>query len=220
VTGARRENDQAHQPPIGEDAMFIQVIQAKVKDEAGLRAALDGWRDRLQAGATGYLGTTAGITEDGTFIALARFDSAVAAKANSDRPEQGEWWSEVEKNLDGAADFFDSDQVTVWLDGGSDDAGFVQIMRGRSDDVERMEGLMRQHDDVVRKGRPDIIGGLMIHADDGRYVQAIYFRSEEEARKGEATEPPEEVRGAMEEGWKLMGDVTFFDLRDPILVSP
>jgi hypothetical protein len=79
---------------------------------------------------------------------------------------------------------------------------------------------MTRHDDVVREGRPDIIGGLMLHTDDGRFVQAIYFRSEEDARKGEATEPPAEVRAELEEGWKLMGDVTYFDIKDPILVSP
>lgn len=200
--------------------MFIQVIQAKVKDEAALRNALDTWRERLQAGAHGYLGTTGGITEDGTFIALARFADAASAKANSERPEQGEWWAEVEKALDGPADFLDSDKVTVWLVGGSDDAGFVQIIRGHSDDVARMHDVMSSHSDVVREGRPDIIGGVMIETDGGDYVDAIYFTSEEAARAGEATEPPEEVRTQMEEGWKLMGEVTYFDLKDPMLISP
>jgi hypothetical protein len=200
--------------------MFIQVIQAKVGDAEGLRAALDSWHEKLQPGASGWLGTTAGITDDGRFIALARFESTEAAQANSERPEQGEWFAEVANNFDGEPEFLDSDKVTEWLGGGSDDAGFVQIMRGRSDDAERMEALMSRHDEVVREGRPDIIGGLMLHADDGRYVHTIYFRSEGEARSGEATEPPEEIRAEMEEGWKLMGDVTYFDLRDPILRSP
>jgi hypothetical protein len=200
--------------------MFIQVIQAKVADEAGLRSTLERWREELLPGATGYLGTTAGITDDGTFIALARFESTEAAQANSDRPEQGAWWADVEKNFDGAAGFADFDNVTPWLDGGSDDAGFVQIMRGHSEDAARMHDVMSRHDEVVREGRPDIIGGLMAHDDDGDYVDAIYFRSEEAARTGEATEPPEEVRAEMEEGWKLMGEVTYFDLKDPILLSP
>jgi len=200
--------------------MFVQVIQAKVKDADGLRAALDNWQEDLQPGASGWLGTTGGVTEDGRFIALARFESAEAARANSERPEQGEWFARVAANFDGEADFLDSDKVTEWLGGGSDDAGFVQVMRGRSDDVERMEALMSRHDAVIQEGRPDIIGGLMVHTDDGSYVQAVYFRSEDAARDGEATEPPDEVRAEMEEGWKLMGDVTYFDLKDPILRSP
>jgi hypothetical protein len=200
--------------------MFVQVIQAKVKDEDGLRAALDSWQEELQPGAPGWLGTTAGVTDDGRFIALARFDSAASAEANSNRPEQGEWFERVAQNFDGEPDFLNCENVIEWLGGGSDDAGFVQVMRGQSDDIARVNDLMTRHDDVVQQGRPDILGGLMVHADDGRYVQAIYFRSEDEARSGEATEPPEEVRAEMEEGWKLMGDITYFDLKDPILRSP
>jgi hypothetical protein len=200
--------------------MFIQVIQAKVADAAGLRSSLDTWRDRLMPGAVGYLGTTAGITDDGTFIALARFESADAAKANSERPEQGEWFAEIEKSLDGPAEFLDCDNVEVWLDGGSDDAGFVQIMRGRSDDVTRMHQLFNTHIDELREARPEIIGGLMLDAGDGRYVDAIYFKSEAAAREGEQKEPPEDVRADLDEGMRLMGEVTYFDLRDPILVSP
>ena len=49
--------------------MFIQVIQGKVADAEGLRAAMDRWGRDLQPGATGWLGTTGGITDDGTFVA-------------------------------------------------------------------------------------------------------------------------------------------------------
>lgn len=200
--------------------MFIQVIQAKVSDEAGLRSTLDEWHERLASGAAGWLGTTAGVTDDGTFIALARFEDADAAKANSERPEQGEWFAQVSKNFDGEPEFLDCDNVQVMLDGGSDDAGFVQIMRGRSEDVARMHSLFTSHSDDLRQGRPEIIGGLMLDGGDGRYVDAIYFTSEDEARKGESTEPPDSVRADIEEGMRLQGGATYFDLRDPILRSP
>lgn len=200
--------------------MFIQVIQAKVKNADGLRSTLDDWQEKLQAGATGWLGTTGGITEDGRFIALARFESAEAAKANSERPEQGEWFAEIAQNFDGDADFLDCDNVELMLDGGSDDAGFVQIMRGRSEDVARMHSLFTSHADALRAGRPDIIGGLLLDAGDGRYVDAIYFKSEEAARTGEAAEPPDDVRADIEEGMRLQGEATYFDLKDPILRSP
>ena len=200
--------------------MFIQVIQAKVKDGDGLRAALDSWQDELQPGASGWLGTTAGITEDGRFIALARFESAEAAQTNSERPEQGEWFGRVAQNFDGEPEFMNCDNVQVMLDGGSDDAVFVQVMRGNSEDVARMHSLFASHSDELRSARPEIIGGLLLDAGDGRYVDAIYFRSEESARSGEATEPPDSVRADLEEGMRLQGDATYFDLKDPILRSP
>jgi len=200
--------------------MFIQVIQAKTSDEAGLRSALDTWRDRLLPGATGFLGSTGGVTDDGRFVVLARFESAEAADANSQRPEQGEWFADVSKHFDGEPDFLNCDNVTTFLDGGSDDAGFVQVMVGRSDDVDRMHSLFNSHTDELRTGRPEIIGGLMLDAGDGRYVDAIYFTSEADARKGESMDPPEDVAADIQEAMALMGDVTYYDLKDPILISP
>jgi hypothetical protein len=199
--------------------MFVQVIQGKVGDEAALRRSLERWQKELAPGAEGYLGTTAGITDDGTFVALARFDSAEAARRNSERPEQGEWWAETAKGFDGDVEFLDCDGAQTWLDGGSDDAGFVQIMTGRSEDVARMHELMSSHAEDARRARPEIIGGLMLDAGDGRWLDAIYFTSEEEARRGEAQDLPDDARADMEEGMSLMGEVTYYDLREPILVS-
>ncbi|MCW2493808.1 MAG: hypothetical protein JWN47_3172, partial [Frankiales bacterium] len=45
--------------------MFIQVIQGKVADEAGLRRSRDRWKEELQPGAIGDLGTTSGTFEVG-----------------------------------------------------------------------------------------------------------------------------------------------------------
>lgn len=199
--------------------MFIQVIQGKVGDESLLRDGMVRWEQELMPGAVGYLGTTAGFTDDGRFVALARFESAEAARANSDRREQGGWWSEMEKGFDGEPTFMDTENVRSLLDGGSDDAGFVQVMAGRSDDAARMNQLLSSHADDLRKARPEIIGGLMLEFPDGRYVHAIYFASEQAARKGEAQESPESVRADLDEVMGLMGDVTYYDLKDPQLVT-
>ena len=96
--------------------MFIQVIQGKVANAEGLQAAMDRWKQDLQPGATGWLGSTSGITDDGTFIASVRFESEDAARRNSMRPEQGAWWAETEKCFSGPVSFFDCPQVDV-LDG-------------------------------------------------------------------------------------------------------
>jgi antibiotic biosynthesis monooxygenase (ABM) superfamily enzyme len=85
--------------------MFVQVIRGQVSDPGEVHAALDRWSGQLAAGAPGWLGSTAGVTEDGRFVALARFDSAEAARRNSDRPEQGQWWMETSKLFTGEVTF-------------------------------------------------------------------------------------------------------------------
>ncbi len=75
--------------------MFVQVIQGQVADAERAHAAVDQWARDLAPGATGWLGSTGGVTEDGRFIALARFESEEAARRNSDRPEQDRWWAET-----------------------------------------------------------------------------------------------------------------------------
>jgi hypothetical protein len=199
--------------------MFIQVIQGKLNDEQALRRNLERWEVELMPGAVGYLGTTAGVADDGTFVALARFESAEAAQANSNRPEQGAWWNEMEKCFDGPVTFIDCNLVQTWLSGGSDDAHFVQIMEGRSPDAARMHRLMSEHTEDIHRMRPEIIGGLMMEVGDGRYVDAIYFTSEQEARDGERKEPPPDLRADMEESMRLLGEVTYLDLHQPMLVS-
>jgi len=94
---------------------------------------MDQWMSDMRPGATGFLGSTAGVTDDGYGFAFARFESAAAAKANSERPEQGRWWAETEKCFAGDVTFTDSEDVETFLGGGSNDAGFVQIMRGSAD---------------------------------------------------------------------------------------
>jgi hypothetical protein len=72
--------------------------------------------------------------------------------------------------------------------------------------------------DDLQKARPEIIGGLSgVWGDDG-YVNIAYFRSEDEARKGESAEPPEDMRAGMEEFQRLLGDVEFLDIHQPILL--
>ena len=54
--------------------MFVQVIKGTTNDPAALRSRSDRWRDEVRPGATGFLGSTGGVTDDGTFILFARFD--------------------------------------------------------------------------------------------------------------------------------------------------
>ena len=103
--------------------MFVQVIEGKVSDKSGLHRQLDRWHAELRSGAAGFLGSTSGVTDDGVGFAIARFESAAAAKTNSERAEQSAWWSETEKYFDGPVAFTDSEDIEEFLDGGSNDAG-------------------------------------------------------------------------------------------------
>ncbi len=198
--------------------MFIQVIQGRTTDADGLRRQLDRWQDELGPGATGYLGTTGGVAEDGTAIMLARFESEEAARANSDRPEQGAWWAETAKFFDGEVTFRDCTDVDTTLAGGSDDAGFVQVMQGRVRDRQRLRALEEVFVKQMTELRPDVIGS--VRAWDGDFfTEAIYFTSEEEARKGEAS-MPESGGEEFEEYTALVEDLTYIDLKDPWLRSP
>jgi hypothetical protein len=201
--------------------MFIQVIQGQISDVGGLRAALDRWIDELAPGAAGWLGSTAGVTDDGRFVALVRFESEEAARRNSDRPEQDQWWAETSKLFSGDATFHDCRDVEQLLRGGSDDAGFVQVIQGRTRNVERMRELGEQAGRLLADFRPEIIGGTIALHGDGGFTQAVYFTSEEAAREGERKEPTPELKALLDEDMALNeGDLTYFDLRELWLHSP
>lgn len=196
--------------------MFVQVIEGRVSDRDGLRRQMDKWMTDLRPGAAGFLGSTAGVTEDGKGIAFARFESAAAAKANSDRPEQGAWWSETAKYYSGDVTFTDSEDTEMFLGGGSNDAGFVQVMRGTADrdELHAMDAAFEQ---VAGSWRPDLIGILRVWTGTDRYMDIGYFTNEAEAREGEKKDPPPELAQQMGRFEQLMQNVEFIDLKDPWL---
>ena len=51
------------------------------------------------------------MTDDGTFVALARFESEEAARRNSERSEQDQWWRETAKLYTGDVTFHDCPEV-------------------------------------------------------------------------------------------------------------
>jgi len=201
--------------------MFVQIIQGRTSQPQALVDRFDRWMEDLAPGATGWLGSTGGVTEDGRFIVAARFESEEAAMANSARPEQDAWWSETAKLIDGEATFRNSTDVDVTMSGDPDQAGFVQVMQGRGSDPERAKQLMDQDADKWAELRPDVIGSVAVGHDQGAYTMVMYFTSEAEAREGEAKELPPELKAQMDEMNKLsIGQPEFFDLKQPILNSP
>jgi hypothetical protein len=202
--------------------MFAQVIRGRTSDPDALRAATERWVEELAPDAVGWLGSTAGVTDDGRVVLVARFESADAARHNADRPEQGRWWEETSRLFDGEPSFLDSDDVVLDLAGDPGQAGFVQVMQGRVSDYERAKKVMTELPaDAMAAYRPDVLGSVMIGSEDGGWTQVIYFTSEDEARTGEGKEPPAEMAAAMQEiGSLSVGETTFLDLRRPLLHSP
>lgn len=194
--------------------MFVQVIRAKVADEAALWSAMDRWDEEVRPGAAGFLGSTAGVTKDGEAVIVARFEDEAAARRNSDRPEQGAWWAEAEKALAGDATFFDSGDVDVLMGGGSDDAGFVQVMLGRGD-PERARAAAGAGDEVLRRERPDVLGGIVAWGEGGRFVDVTYFSSEEAAREGESKERSPEAQALFATFSDTMPVDEYLDLSEP-----
>ena len=198
--------------------MFVQVIQGRTSDAGQVRAQLDKWVKEVAPGAVGWLGSTSGVTEDGRVIALARFESEEAAQLNSDRPEQSAWWQGMAALFSDEPVFHNSSSVEVDTPGDPSQAGFVQIMQGRSKDPDRQRELMANDPTDWESFRPDILGTVSIAHDGDAWTMAIYFTSEAAAREGEQKEPPPEMQQMMTEMGELsLGEPEFFDLKDPCL---
>lgn len=198
--------------------MFIQVVRGKAKDAAAMRAASDDWNAKLKPGAKGYLGSTEGVADDGTFVAVVRFESEEAARTNSDRPEQGKWWEETSKLFEGEVEFFNCPRVETFMEGGSDDAGFVQLMVYKPSDLDALLDLTKQFEEMPMD-RKDILGGTTAVATDGTVIDTNYFSSEKEAREGEKQGMPAEFQKLFERYGELAGPIEYIDLRDPWLYS-
>jgi hypothetical protein len=201
--------------------MYVQVIEGRITDADRMHAALDRWDRELSSGATGWLGSTEGVTDDGRFIALVRFESEAAARRNSQRPEQDRWWRETSQLFAEPATFHDSTDIVEDIVGDPDRAGFVQLMQGRGTNPDRARELMTQDSEEWAKFRPDVLASLAAQFDDGSYTVATYFTSEAEARKGEKKQPPPKLKQHMAEmGSLAIGEPEFFDIKSPWLYSP
>ncbi len=195
--------------------MFIQVIQGSCSRHEEAHALIDEWRRDLAPGATGWLGGTFGFTDDNQLLAVVRFASREDAAANSARPEQGAWAQRLDALMDGPVEFHDCDDVTLMMDGGSDEAGFVQIIRGRVDDPARLKAMMADTQ-ALHEMRPDILGATLAFEPDGTFTETIAFTSEAEARMRENNPPPAEVQRELD---YAMSSATFYDLHQPWFAS-
>jgi hypothetical protein len=204
-------------PTGGRKIMFVQVISGKINDEVAVAALMRHWVTNLAPGASGWLSSTSGATADGEYVVFACFQSAEAARRNSDRLEQGEWWAEVEKCFTEPPTFADYDDVLTLRGGVSANAGFVQAMLGSVSDADRERELSRAFASLDTDMRPDLLGGIVGVRDDGRFAHAMYFSSEADARAGEQSEVPEEMAAGFAEEQQLITEIRYLDLTRPMI---
>lgn len=198
--------------------MFVQVIEARTADPDGLGKQFEKWQSDLSQGASGFVGSTGGVTEDRQVIVCARFESEEAAMRNSERAEQGAWWTETQKYLLGTPNFRNTTDVIVHGNP-SDDAGFVQVMRGRASDPRRAKEIDRELAESIPDFRSDVLGSMTAWFGND-FVGVVYFRSEGEARDAEKKEPPDELKSVLAEYDSVVEDIEYLDLRDPWVRSP
>src|SRR3954471_10111995 len=196
--------------------MFVQVISGTVTDPDAFERLGERWEQELRPGADGYLGVTEGTTDDGRFFVAARFESPEAAAKNSARPEQGAWFSEMEKVVDNVT-FHDCSRIETLFGGGKDDASFVQVMRGHVKDLAKADGMFAHAADaekVLSAGRRDVIGEVVaIHDGDDGYTDIVYFTSESAARSAEQREMPADAQALMQEFESALEVSEYFDLK-------
>ena len=196
--------------------MFIQVISGTVTDVDKFEQLGDKWERELRPGAPGFLGATEGMTDDNRFIVAVRFESADAAKRNSDRPEQGAFWQEVQQVTDRVT-VHDCSRVETLFGGGNDAAQFVQVMQGKVKDRAKAEEFFAKSDEaerMLKDFRPDVIGEVIaIHDDGDTYSDIVYFSAAEEARANESKGIPDEAKAMMDEMENAIEVTEFFDLK-------
>jgi hypothetical protein len=91
----------------------------------------------------------------------------------------------------------------------------VQVMKSTGVDraaVERMDAAFEPFADQ----RPDLLGGVRIWTAPDSCIDVAYFTSEEEARKGEQAEVPDEMKALMND-MQGMGEIDYLDLTNPQL---
>jgi hypothetical protein len=198
--------------------MFVQVIQGRTTDPEGMRRQLERFNAEVRPGAKGFLGSTGGFGAGGQVFAIARFESRAAAEANAKRAEQTAWWNELEKYYAEPPVFHDCTEVDVYRDGGSDKATFIQVIQGRADRT-RVQKLDKQAESLLPNWRPDLLGSIRAWDGDA-YTEVAYFTNEKEARQNEQKPMPEESGLTMNDFIEAMGNPTFLDLTDVMMMGP
>ena len=195
--------------------MFVQVVRGVVADPVATFARLDDWLEHLAPGATGWLGTTAGVTADRELVSFVRFATAADARRSSDRVEQGLWWAGSVLLFTGDVVFDNYDDVEVLGDGGADGAGSVEVLLGRTRPGRPASDLGARLTALTADPAVGAIGGLLGRHDDGQFAHAVWFCRSASARARPVLDPQ-----ALLDSRALSGDVRLLRLESLWFGSP
>jgi len=197
--------------------MFIQMVQGPCARRTEMRALVDSWCAGI-ADEHGWLGGTYGFTEDNRFVGIVRFTDSRACIDAAQRPEAAAFWADAIALLDGPVEIHQSDDVTLMFDGGSEDAGFVQVLTGKLRDPAQMRYLLADQDmtAMLHETRPEILGATLAISQDGTFTETVAFTDEALARKGESIRMPEQVQRTMDDA---VAAVEYLDLHQPWFAS-
>lgn len=196
---------------------FVQIFRGPIRDAATARELFERWFRELAPGADGWLGTTAGVTDDGELIAIVSFASQEAARRNSQRPEQRRWWEQLSGEFTGDVTLHDCPRVTEFAGGTPAEAGFVQVIQGWASDLSEVTEVrfaeIEEHH--ARGHHLDVAGGFIAdHGDGGGFTEAVYFPSEQAARQPEIDELLEEGLASMQRLSTFVTNIRSTGIRD------
>lgn len=196
--------------------IYVEIIQARVKDPAGVQEVYARWVRDVAPGADGWLASTAGISDEGEFIAVVRFASEQAARLNRSRPQQDSWWREMSQQLADDARFIDCAAVATFGEDRPGDPGFVQAVQGQA---AKLPGVLEQVAETAQhhifEHHLDVLGGLIADHGDGGFTEVVYYPSPEAARHGESGNVADRDVTLVERLAGFVADLRYLNLADP-----
>ncbi|HVM00892.1 MAG TPA: hypothetical protein VM324_16500 [Egibacteraceae bacterium] len=198
--------------------MFLRIVQARCTDEQAVRRLWKEWADAA-ATISGWLGSTGGVTREGTLFLLSRYDSAQAARAHADSAQHAAWLEAAGAGLDGAPTVRETADVHAVGDPEPAEAGFLQIMEARVADRRRWEEIEEGLADAFTAHRPDFVGGYRAWVSADRVCAVDYFTSEAEARAGEAKPPPPDLQAGFEQWIAMLDEIVWHNIADPWIAT-
>lgn len=205
-------------PPHPQTTLFLQVICGPVKDAQRVRELHQRWVEQLSPNAEGWVAADAGVTDTGEYVGVFRFVSAEAARRNSQRPEQDQWWRELHEQFSGDVLIADCPEMEEYGDARPDDAGFMQLVLGRG---ENIGGMLREITQAkshhTEQSHLDVLGGLIAATGGGQFADVIYYTSEDAARSGPTGEFLQTGITLIEKLGGFVTDVRVYEVRNPWL---
>jgi hypothetical protein len=163
--------------------MFVELLQGNAADPKRFRKAWERVLEQVADEGSGYRGTTSGVTEAGTFVALVGFESEETARITLDRLHELSAWDQL-KALTAPLTFRECPHVRGFARRDLLDADVVQVSQGQALDTRQVVSAFER---AVRAAATDesILGGLVCWDADGFATTVLYRLSPEEGTADE-----------------------------------